>query len=88
MARGMKGGNVLSALEIGAAVFAAKKSSTFGGFVWTFLKYIFLIFVGLFVLSVVLYALGLIKREHFVPVAPSKEGDEKVRTPAGNVIMY
>jgi hypothetical protein len=44
--------------------------------------------VGLFVLSVVLYALGLIKREHFVPVAPSKEGDEKVRTPAGNVIMY
>ena len=84
----MKGGNVLSALEIGAAVFAAKKSNTFGGFVWTFLKYIFLIFVGLFVISVVLMAFGLIKREHFVPIAPSKEGDEKVRTPAGNVIMY
>lgn len=84
----MKGGNVLSALEIGAAVFAAKRSSTFGGFVWTFLKYIFLIFAGLFVISTVLYAFGIIKREHFIPTVPSKEGDQKTRTPAGNVILY
>ena len=84
----MKGGNVLSALEIGAAVFAAKKSSTFGGFVWTFLKYIFLIFVGLFAISLVLFAFGLIKRENFIPTVPSKEGDAKARTPAGNVILY
>lgn len=84
----MKGGGVMDALEIGAAVFAAKNSTTFGGFVWTFVKYIFLIFAGLFAISIVLFAFGLIKREHFVPVAPSKEGDAKVRTPAGNVIMY
>ena len=84
----MKGGSVVDALEIGAAVFAAKNATSFGGFVWTFLKYIAMIMVGLFVLGIVLYGFGLVKREHFVPVAPSKEGDEKVRTPAGNVIMY
>ena len=84
----MKGGSVIDALEIGAAVFAAKNATSFGGFVWTFVKYIAMIFAGLLVLAVVLYSLGLVRREHFVPVAPSKEGDEKIRTPAGNVIMY
>lgn len=28
------------------------------------------------------------KKETFVPVAPSKEGDKKDVTPAGNVILY
>lgn len=28
------------------------------------------------------------KKEGFVPVAPSKEGDKKDVTPAGNVILY
>jgi len=34
--------------------------------------------------------LGLLRvsTETFVPVAPSKEGDAKTVTPAGNVIMY
>jgi len=29
-----------------------------------------------------------VKKEGFVPVAPSKEGDKKDVTPAGNVILY
>lgn len=28
------------------------------------------------------------KKEKFVPVAPSKEGDKETVTPAGNVILY
>lgn len=28
------------------------------------------------------------KKEKFVPVAPSKEGDKESVTPAGNVILY
>ena len=54
---------------------------------WTLAKYA-LVILGI---TLAVYAvLGLVRlgTETFVPVAPSKEGDEKVVTPAGNVIMY
>jgi hypothetical protein len=83
-----KGGSWLSAFEIGTAVYAAKSSSSFKDFVWKFLQYAVIVTVAVAVIGLVLTALGLIKRETFVPTAPSKEGDKKAVTPAGNVILY
>lgn len=42
--------------------------------------------VLLAVIAVVFYVLT--KKEGFVPMFPSAEGDKKVVTPAGNVILY
>lgn len=90
MARGRKirGGDLVNALEIGTAVYAAKNATSFSGFLWTFAKYA-LILIGLFIVFwIVMFMLGMAGKEKFVPIAPSKEGDERVRTPAGNLIMY
>ena len=46
----------------------------------------FLALLGLAVVAVVFYVLT--KKEGFVPMFPSAEGDKKVVTPAGNVILY
>jgi hypothetical protein len=44
------------------------------------------IFVFYYILDFILRSLNI---EYFsVPVKPSKEGDEKLVTPAGNVIIY
>ena len=83
-----KGGSWLAALEIGTAVFAAKKANTFTGFLWKFVTYILILTVAILVIGLVLKALGLISIETFVPVSPSAEGDKKAVTPAGNVILY
>jgi hypothetical protein len=55
--------------------------------VWTLLKYVVVVVLVLVGLRVVM---GLLKigSETFVPVAPSKEGDKKEVTPAGNVVLY
>jgi hypothetical protein len=91
MARGRKirGGDMVDALQIGTAVYAAKNATSFGGFLWTFAKYA-LVLLGLFIVFwIVMFMLGTtFGKEQFVPIAPSKEGDERVRTPAGNLIMY
>lgn len=84
-----KGGfvDLTTMFSSGLGAYAAKQSTSMGGLLWTLTKYT-LVILGI-VLAV--YAvLGLIRlgTETFVPVAPSKEGDEKVVTPAGNVIMY
>jgi hypothetical protein len=43
----------------------------------------------LLAVSLVMWLIGLaVPKESFVPTAPSKEGDAKTVTPAGNVIMY
>ena len=84
-----KGGfvDLTTMFSSGLGAYAAKNSTSMGGLIWTLAKY------ALVILAIVIgvYAvLGLVRMgtETFVPVAPSKEGDEKVVTPAGNVIMY
>lgn len=90
MARKQKGGDsdVLGTmLGTGLGVYAAKNSSSMGGLLWTLAKYALVIIA---ILLAVYIVLGLLRvsTETFVPVAPSKEGDAKTVTPAGNVIMY
>ena len=46
----------------------------------------FLALTGLLVAVGVIFFLT--SRDKFTPTVPSAEGDKKVRTPAGNVIMY
>jgi hypothetical protein len=84
-----KGGfvDLTTMFSSGLGAYAAKNSTSMGGLIWTLAKYalvIVAILVGIYAV------LGLVRlgTETFVPVAPSKEGDEKVVTPAGNVIMY
>jgi hypothetical protein len=84
-----KGGfvDLTTMFSSGLGAYAAKNSTSVGGLIWTLAKYalvIVAILVGIYAV------LGLVRlgTETFVPVAPSKEGDEKVVTPAGNVIMY
>jgi hypothetical protein len=83
-----KGGSWLSAFEIGTAIYAAKTSTSFTGFIWKFIQYALMVTVAVAVIGLILGALGIIKRESFVPTSPSKEGDKKAVTPAGNVILY
>jgi hypothetical protein len=84
-----KGGfvDLTTMFSSGLGAYAAKNSNSVGGLIWTLAKYalvIVAILVGIYAV------LGLVRlgTETFVPVAPSKEGDEKVVTPAGNVIIY
>ena len=84
-----KGGfvDLTTMFSSGLGAYAAKQSTSVGGLLWTLTKYalvILAIVVGVYVV------LGLLRigTETFVPVAPSAEGDKKVVTPAGNVIMY
>jgi hypothetical protein len=89
MAKGQKGGNFVSALWTGTAFFAASRAKTFTGFLGDFLKYAIIIVLIMLAFWMVLGVLGVARYEGFmVPVKPSAEGDEKLRTPAGNVIMY
>jgi|APCry1669189567_1035234.scaffolds.fasta_scaffold258756_1 hypothetical protein len=87
MPKKQRGGDLLSALEIGTAVFAAKNAKSYTNFLWLFGKYALMLIVVLFVFGLV-YSL-VFGREFFsLPQKPSAEGDEKVVTPAGNVILY
>ena len=93
MARGrkMKGGDndVLGTmLGTGLGVYAAKNATSMSGLLWTLAKYALVIVAILIAVAVVMSLLRVATTDHFVPIAPSKEGDEKVVTPAGNVIMY
>lgn len=90
MARKVKGGGdsfIGDMFAAGVGAYAAKNATSMSGLLWTLTKYalvILAIMVGVYIV------MGLLRvaTENFVPVAPSKEGDEKVVTPAGNVIMY
>jgi hypothetical protein len=89
MARKMKGGDdsfIGNMFAAGVGAYAAKNSTSMGGLLWTLVKYALVIIVILFVVGLVVRLFRGV--ESFVPTAPSKEGDEKVVTPAGNVIMY
>lgn len=87
MARKQKGGDLISALEIGTAVFAAKNSRSFPDFLFKFFKYALILIVVVFVLGLI-YTV-VFRRDYFdVPKKPSAEGDKTMVTPAGNVIKY
>jgi hypothetical protein len=88
----MKGGDdsfIGNMFAAGVGAYAAKNSTSMGGLLWTLAKYALVILAIMLVVSIVFWLIGLIvPREGFVPTTPSKEGDEKVVTPAGNVILY
>ncbi len=44
--------------------------------------------LSLFVIVAVVVYLVSMRKEGFVPVAPSKTGDQKQVTPSGHVILY
>lgn len=86
----MKGGDDSFIGTMGAAAlgaYAAKNATSMSGLLWTVAKYA-LVLIGILLAIYVVLGLLRLGTETFVPVAPSKEGDEKVVTPAGNVIMY
>jgi hypothetical protein len=82
-----KGGGLAEALWSGTAVYAAVNAKSYKGFLKSFAMYAVVLIVILVVIGLILQALGL-RMERFVPIAPSKEGDAKYTTPAGNVVMY
>ena len=85
-----KGGflDITTVVSSGIGAYAAKKSGNMKGLLWTLAKYALVIVGLLLAVQVVLALLKVASVEQFVPVSPSAEGDKKVMTPAGNVIMY
>lgn len=85
-----KGGfiNISTLVSSGLGAYAAKQSSSMTGLLRTLAKYA-LVVIGIMIASVVvLRILGMATEGFMVPTKPSKEGDEKLVTPAGNVIIY
>ena len=81
-----KGGAFLETMVAsGVGAYAAKNSSSMKGLLWTLAKYILVIVVVSFILFSVL---RMMSTENFVPLTPSKTGDDKTETPAGNVILH
>ena len=85
-----KGGflDLTTMVSSGIGAYAAKKSSNMTGLVWTLARYVLVVVAIVLALRVVVALLKVASVEQFVPIAPSEEGDKKVMTPAGNVIMY
>lgn len=87
----MKGGDtdfLTTLFASGVGAYAAKTSSSMGGLFGKLVKYA-LVFIAVLVgIYLVMMLLGISTERFSVPVKPSAEGDEKVVTPAGNVIMY
>lgn len=88
----MKGGDdgdfLTTLFASGLGAYAAKTSGSMSGLFGKLAKYA-LVFIAIVVgLYIVVYLLGKATEGFMVPVRPSAEGDEKVVTPAGNVIMY
>jgi hypothetical protein len=89
MTKHQKGGNAITTLfASGLGAYAAKQSGSMRSLLFTLAKYA----VVIFVLSLVVFFLAstILGREGFwtPPLKPSPEGDKKLVTPAGNVIMY
>ena len=79
------GGFLETMVASGVGAYAAKNSSSMKGLLWTLAKYLLVIVVVSFILFSVL---SMMSTENFVPVTPSKTGDDKTETPAGNVILH
>lgn len=71
----------------GVGAYAAKNATDMGSLLWTLAKYS-LVVIGILLVVALITILFTAKRETFVPVVPSSEQDQKVVTPAGNVITY
>jgi hypothetical protein len=88
----MKGGDdsfIGDMFAAGIGAYAAKNATSMSGLLWTLAKYALVIIAILLAVSLVMWLIGMAApKESFVPSAPSKEGDAKTVTPAGNVIMY
>jgi hypothetical protein len=85
-----KGGfiDLTTMFSSGVGAYAAKQSGSMSELIMTLVKYALVIIAITVGLIVVLRIFGMATEGFMVPVKPSKEGDEKVVTPAGNVIMY
>jgi len=85
-----KGGfiDLTTMFSSGVGAYAAKQSGSMSELIMTLVKYALVIIAITIGLIVVLRILGMATEGFMVPVKPSAEGDEKVVTPAGNVIMY
>jgi hypothetical protein len=91
MARKMKGGDdgfIESMFAAGIGAYAAKNATSMSGLLWTLAKYALIILGVLLLVMIVMGLLRVATSEHFVPVSPSPEQDQKMVTPAGNVITY
>ena len=84
-----KGGfiDITTMVSSGIGAYAAKRSSSMGGLLWRLAKYA-LVVVGILVGVILVSRILGMATETFVPVVPSPEQDQKVTTPAGNVITY
>jgi FtsH-binding integral membrane protein len=81
-----KGGGFLETMVAsGVGAYAAKSSSSMKGLLFTLAKYVLVVVVISFIL---MFVLRSISTENFVPLTPSKGGNEKTETPAGNVILH
>ena len=85
-----KGGfiDLTTMFSSGVGAYAAKQSGSMTELIMTLVKYALVIIAITIGLIVVLRIFGMATEGFMVPVKPSAEGDEKVVTPAGNVIMY
>jgi len=85
-----KGGflDLTTMVSSGIGAYAAKRSDSMTGLLWTLARYSLVVIGIVLAIYVVAALLKVASAEHFVPVSPSAEGDKKVMTPAGNVIMY
>lgn len=91
MTKAMKGGDgdfLTTLFASGVGAYAAKNSSSMGGLFGKLLKYALVFIAVLVVIYLVMMLIGISTERFSVPVKPSAEGDERVMTPAGNVIMY
>ena len=85
----MKGGDFIETLfASGVGAYAAKNSTSMGGLIWTLVKYALVFIAVIAVVTIVAWMLRSATEGFMVPVTPSKEGDEKLKTPAGNIILY
>lgn len=89
MTKHQKGGDALTTLfASGLGAYAAKQSTSMRSLLFTLLKY----GLAIVVVSLIIFFLAstFLGREGFftLPQKPSAEGDKKLVTPAGNVIMY
>lgn len=90
MARKLKGGEtdmVSTMVSAGIGAYAAKNATSMGGLLWTLAKYA-LVMIAILIAVALVASLFRQAKETFVPVVPSPEQDQKVVTPAGNIITY
>ena len=85
-----KGGfiDLTTMFSSGVGAYAAKQSGSMTELIWTLAKYALVIIAILVGVTIVSWLFGKATEGFTVPVKPSAEGDEKMVTPAGNVIMY